>query len=94
MNGKPQEAVAPRRVARAFGVRGLDPALTFGGTSAGGRKTVRRIAAYIQPACQDRSWLNALSDERKSWVKPQHSKASRHSRGASFYPNTLPYKAL
>ena len=57
-----------------FGVRGLDPALTFGGYSAVSRREVRRCLA-----CHIFSQLDANPDGRKSGVKPPHSKASRHS---------------
>ncbi len=52
-------------LATAFGVRGLDPALAFGGTSVVSRATVRRCFA-----CDIRSPLDAQSRERKSGVKP------------------------
>ena len=61
-------------VATAFGVRGLDPALTFGGSSAARRTMVKRGSA-----CHAPSPLDANPDESKSGVKPPHSKASRQS---------------
>ena len=61
-----------------FGVRGLDPALTFGGASALSKTMVKRTSAS-----DSLPTLDALSRERKSGVKPPHSKASRHSLDAS-----------
>ena len=56
---------------------GLDPALTFGGTSVVSKATVKRIDAFhISPK------FDAQTRERKSGVKPPHSKASRHSHAA------------
>ena len=64
----------PLSVATAFGVRELDPALTFGGSSVERRTIVERLhASHLS------STLGAHSREKKSGVKPPHSKASRHS---------------
>ena len=62
-----------------FGVRGLDPALTFGGCNAASRSIILRTTARVRPAYWVCSTLDADSRERKSGVKPPHSKASRHS---------------
>ena len=70
-----------------FGVRGLDPALTFGGTPAVSRTMATRMATPDRPACDNLSTLRANPDERKSGVKPPHSKASRHS-GSPIAPET------
>ena len=65
-----------------FGVRGLDPALTFGGCSVSSRTMLKRMATKVYSALDILSMRDVLSRERKSWVKPQHSKASRHSHAA------------
>ena len=70
------------RLALAFGVRGLDPAFTFGAISVLSRAAVKRAVMSIRPACDGRSTRDILSQERKSGVKPPHSKASRHSLAA------------
>jgi hypothetical protein len=59
-------------MAPAFGVRGLDPALAFGGTRAVSRTKFERC---IRPSCYDLSTLYINRRERKSGVKPPHSKA-------------------
>ena len=65
--------------ATAFGVRGLDPAFTFGGSRIARRTMVKRVATNARPACDDLSPLDANPEESRSGVKPPHSKASRHS---------------
>ena len=78
-------------VARAFGVRGLDPALTFGGVIVELRKIV---TAHGGLAGHTTRSAEVFPSESKSGVKPPHcafslqyfrgtifgSKASRHSR--------------
>ena len=74
--------VEASNVPLGFGVRGLDPALTFGGTRAVSRTMVTRMDASHIDSTDD-----AQSRERKSGVKPPHSKASRHS-GSPIAPET------
>jgi hypothetical protein len=83
MNEEARLAENALSVALAFGVRGLDPAFTFGGSSAVGSLTVTRSVTLVYPVCDGNSTFGANSDERKSGVKPPHSKASRHSHVAS-----------
>ena len=78
----PAGPLALPSMATAFGVRGLDPALTFGGSSAVRKTMVKRMATNAQPAFDASLPLNAIRDESKSGIKPPHSKASRHSHAA------------
>ncbi len=64
-------------VPRGFGVRGLDPAFTFGG-----RSFLRWTMAKRDWASHIFSKLDAQTRGKKSGVKPPHSKASRHSHAA------------
>ncbi len=75
---------ATSNVARAFGVRRLDAAFTFGRSDVRVQPTVKRVDSSLVFACDTFPTLHNFSDARKSGVKPPHSKASRHSQVASF----------
>ena len=88
--GKTLTLIRATCAATAFGVRGLDPALTFGGTRAASKAMLKRMA------CHTPSTLDTNPDERKSGGKPPHcafelrkyggttfgSKVSRNSHAA------------
>jgi hypothetical protein len=69
-------------VALAFGVLGLDPAFPFMKEDIARRKDGTGRTDVGLPALYHRSTQDAASAESQSWVKPQHSKASRHSHAA------------
>ena len=64
-------------VARAFGLRGLDPALAL--RTAGVRRTLDVERMSARERCKT---FHAPCRKRKSGVKPPQSKASRHSHDA------------
>ena len=68
----------PTSVPLGFGVRGLDPALTFGGSGFLSLAILRRSSARFRPACDDLPTPDVQTLGRKSGVKPPQSKASRH----------------
>ena len=69
---------ASSNLAPAFGVRGLDPALTFGGSGFLSLAILQRSSTRVRPACDDLPTPDVQTLGRKSGVKPPHSKASRH----------------